>query len=420
MKMEIFVMTQQEIDRLRVIQQIKAGEINQKAAAEVVGVSIRQMRRMVRRVEKEGVKGVIHRLRGIKSNRCWSELEKTRILKICQKKYAGFQGTLASEKLEINEGIKISRETLRKWLLEGGYIKAKRKKRLHRKRRERKEYFGMMVQLDGSHHDWLEGRGPKLVIMGYIDDATNKIYARFYMYEGTMPAMDSFRRYMRKHGIPRSVYLDRHSTYKALRKDIYRSKFFEMEEAMSQFERAMKELEVEVIHANSPQAKGRVERLFKTLQDRLVKELRLANATTLEEANKVLQRYIVEHNKKFNVEPKSMANMHRSIPKGKNLRDVFCIKTNRRLLNDNTVTKDKKLYQVCEYTSAKKIEVWEHFDGSVNLVGNGKKLKFKKLTEVPKKKKVRLSAVPRKKVRKKPRINYGSFGMTKKTQLTYG
>lgn len=419
MKPEIFRMKQQDVDRWAIVNQIKQRKINQKEASKMLGISDRQMRRIQRRVNEEGISGLIHRLRGISSNHKIGEKRKTEILKVYKKKYEGFQATLASEKLEEKEGIKVNRETLRGWLLEAGYVKQKRKSRKFRKRRERKECFGIMVQMDGSHHDWLEGRGPWLVIMGYIDDATNKVYARFYMYEGTMPAMDSFRRYARKYGLPRSIYLDCHSTYKALKKDIFRSKFFEMEEAMSQFERSMKELGVEVIHAKSPQAKGRVERLFKTLQDRLVKELRLANAKTLEGANEVLEKYLIDHNKRFEVEPKSRANMHRKIPKGTRLADVFCIKNKRKLQKDNTISKDRKLYQITEYTSAKDIEVWEHFNGSVNLVGNGRKLKYKELKEVPKKKRTRLSPKRVKNRLKKRRSNFGSVGIGRKPQLNY-
>ncbi len=418
MKPEIYMLKQKEVDRLAVVEQIQQGKISQKSASEVIGISSRQMRRIQQRVHEEGINGVIHRLRGIRSNHSLSD-KKEQILKIYKKKYDGFQGTFASEKLKENEGIVINRETLRGWLLETGYIKPKRNSRIHRKRRERKECFGIMVQMDGSHHDWLEGRGPWLVIMGYIDDATNKVYARFYMYEGTMPAMDSFRRYAKKYGLPRSIYLDCHSTYKALKKDIFRSKFFEMEEAMSQFERSMKELGVEVIHAKSPQAKGRVERLFKTLQDRLVKELRLANAKTLEEANEVLNRYLLDHNKKFEVEPKSRANMHRQIPKGTKLGEVFCIKHKRKLRKDNTITKDRKLYQICKYTSAKEIEVWEHFNGSISLVGNGRKLEYKILKEVPKKKRANLSTNRIKNRLRSPKISFGTIGNRKKPQLSY-
>lgn len=419
MKPEIFRMKQQEVDRWAAVNQIKQRKISQKEASKVLGISSRQMRRIQRRADEEGISGLIHRLRGISSNHRIDAKKKAKILTVYKKKYDGFQSTLASEKLAEKDGIVINRETLRGWLLEAGYVKQKRKGRRFRKRRERKECFGIMVQMDGSHHDWLEGRGPWLVIMGYIDDATNKVYARFYMYEGTMPAMDSFKRYARKYGLPRSIYLDCHSTYKALKKDVFRSKFFEMEEAMSQFERSMKELGVEVIHAKSPQAKGRVERLFKTLQDRLVKELRLANAKTIEEANEVLEKYLVEHNKKFEVEPKSRANMHRKIPKGTRLGDVFCVKHKRKLRKDNTISKDRKLYQITEYTSAKDIEVWEHFNGGVNLVGNGRKLKYKLLKEVPKRKRTRLDPKVLKNRIKRQKSNFGSFGIRKKPQLNY-
>ena len=173
-----------------------------------------------------------------------------------------------------------------KFVFEAGFWKKRRKLSGFRQWRPRKECFGQMVQMDGSHHDWLEGRGPKLVLMGYIDDATNRTYGRFYDYEGTLPAMDSFREYVKKYGLPMSVYLDRHTTYKSSKK---LTEWDEVEgiEFLSQFERALKELDVEVIHALSPQAKGRIERLFGVLQDRLVKEMRLAGITTKEQANVV-------------------------------------------------------------------------------------------------------------------------------------
>ena len=161
------------------------------------------------------IKGVIHQTRGKSNCRRISDVIKAKVLRVYGSRYKDFGATLASEKLAKHEGIKLSRETLRKWLQAEGYEAARRRRRKHRSRRERKEYYGQMVQMDGSHHDWLEGRGPRLVLMGYIDDATNRIYGRFYEYEGTIPAMDSFKRYCLKYGIPQSVYLDCHSTYKA-------------------------------------------------------------------------------------------------------------------------------------------------------------------------------------------------------------
>ena len=158
-----------------------------------------------------------------------------------------------------------------------------------------------MVQMDGSHHDWLEGRGPKLVLMGYIDDATSTVEARFYDHEGTVPALDSFRSWVERYGIPCSVYLDKHTTYRSPQTPTVEEQLQGHDQSQSQFQRAMSELGVEVIHAHSPAAKGRIERLFQTLQDRLVKELRLAGASTLAEANQVLERYLPLYNQRFRV-----------------------------------------------------------------------------------------------------------------------
>src|SRR5512135_2211315 len=166
-----------------------------------------------------------------------------------------------------------------------------------------------MVQMDGSHHDWFEGRGSECVLMGYIDDATGTVSGRFYDYEGTLPAMDSFKRYIKRYGIPQSVYLDKHSTYKSTTKQSIQDEL-EDRKPMSQFERSLSELGITVIHANSPQAKGRVERSFRTLQDRLVKEMRLARVKSVGQANEFLIRYQPLYNTKFKVKPASEVDLH--------------------------------------------------------------------------------------------------------------
>ena len=271
---DMIVMSIGEVRRLKAVQSAIDRHITQKTAATMLGLSERQVRRLVKDVREQGDRGIIHALRGRPSNRRIPEEIRGRVLSLYQGRYPDFGPTLATEKLLECDGIKISDETLRRWLIEAGFWKKRRKRSGFRQWRPRKECFGQMVQMDGSHHDWLEGRGPKLVLMGYIDDATNTIYGRFYDYEGTLPAMDSFKGYVEKYGLPMSVYLDRHTTYKSSKK---LTEWDEVEgiESLSQFERALKELGVEVIHALSPQAKGRIERLFGVLQDRLVKEMRL-------------------------------------------------------------------------------------------------------------------------------------------------
>ena len=244
----IIKIAQRELKRLKVIQEVMEKRIAQKTAGIILGIGGRQVRRLANRVKEEGPQGIIHRARGKSSNRKIPDEVRDKVIKIYETRYRDFGPTLSSEKLLEKEKIEVCDETLRIWLIEEGLWKIKRKRRKHRTWRQRKECLGQMVQMDGSHHDWLEGRGPKLVLMGYIDDATGRVYARFYDYEGTFPAMDSFKRYIKKYGIPHSVYLDKHSTYKSTRELSIEEQLEGREEPLSQFQRALKELAVEVIY----------------------------------------------------------------------------------------------------------------------------------------------------------------------------
>src|SRR3989344_2959726 len=235
-----------------------------------------------------------------------------------------------------------------------------------------------MLQMDGSHHDWLEGRGPEIVLMGCIDDATNKIFGRFYEYEGTIPAMDCFKHYTGLYGLPISVYLDRHTTYKSNAKPTIEDDLLGRK-PMSQFERAMEELGVKVIHANSPQAKGRIERLFRTLQDRLVKEMRLKGIKTIREANLFLEGYLKRHNERFSIEAAEKEDLHRLTAEGFDLNGVLCVKTKRALRNDFTVAHNKKLYQILEPANTKDVIVEERISGSMYITHNNKALGFKEI-----------------------------------------
>lgn len=373
---DIFIMNQREIRRLYVIKKLLAKELKQAEASEMLGLSERQIRRMVRRIEVQGDGGIIHQSRGVVSRQKIEDSIKQKILKIYRKKYWDFGATLASEKLAENDQIKISKETLRKWLLAEGLKPEQRKRKKHRQRRERKSCYGQMVQLDGSHHDWLEN-GTEQVLMGYIDDATSKVFGRFYEYEGVIPAMESLQMYIRKNGKPQSVYVDKHQTYRSHDRDRWRAMTFG-EESLSQFERGCKELEITVIHAHSPQAKGRVERLFRTLQDRLVKELRLSGAKTIEEANKVLGEYLKVHNRKFALEPKSKANVHEKLPYNR-VKEALSKKTKRRVRNDFTVAHEKALYQIKQYTPDRDVLVKETLNGQMEIWDKRKRLKYRKI-----------------------------------------
>lgn len=394
---DIITMNLKELRRLHVVNKVLEKQLRQKEAASILGLSERQIRRITKAVREEGEVGIIHKHRGRPSNRHLPVKVKNEALRLCKYKYKGFGPTLATEKLEEVDKIKISRETLRKWLLETSLWKKERKRRAHRTWRPRKERKGEMVLLDGSHHDWLEGRGPELVLMGYIDDATSTVFAKFYDYEGTLPAMDSFKEYIKKHGIPVSVYLDKHSTYKSQGKLTIEEELEGKETPLSQFERACYELGVKVIHANSPQAKGRVERLFGVFQDRLIKEMRLAGIKTKEEANTFLNYYLPKHNKKFGVQSAKKEDLHQKVPTYVDLDQILCIKATRYLRNDNTISFEGKLYLVEERLTKRAVSVEQRIDGSLHLSLGNRYLKYKQVKERPKKKETKLRVSPNRK-----------------------
>lgn len=395
---DIIEMSLRELKRLKSVHEAIGRHITQKAAATMTGLSERQVRRLVRAVRCEGDRGIVHKARGRPSNRKTPEKTRKKALKLYEKKYRGFGPTLASEKLAELDGISVSDETLRGWLLGAGLWKKRRRRSAHRQWRQRRECFGEMVQMDGSHHGWLEGRGPELVLMGYIDDATNNVLGRFYDYEGTMPAMDSFQLYVKKYGLPVSVYLDRHTTYKSTRKLTPEEELEGVEQPLSQFERALEELGVQVIHADSPQAKGRVERLFGVLQDRLVKEMRLRGIKTKDEANDFLKEYLPNHNRRFRVPAQNMADAHVKLPRGFDLDKYLCIKTARTVRNDNTVAHEGRLYQIERPVRAGKVGVQVRVDGSMLIIRGSERLKFREITERPEKEapQAKMSPRPRK------------------------
>ena len=379
---DMIMARQGELRRLHVIEKVLEGIIRQVEAAEILSLSGRQIRRIVKRIRSEGSRGIIHRSRGKPSKRRISEEIKEKIVNLYRTQYKGFGPTLASEKLLERDGIAISDETLRLWLLGTGDWKKARRGRKHRQWRERKHHEGEMVQIDGSHHDWFEGRGPWCVLMGYIDDASGRVFGRFYDYEGTMPAMDSFKRYIQKYGLPLSVYLDKYKTYKSTAKPSIEDELNDRE-PLSDFERVLGELGVEVKHANSPQAKGRIERLFGTLQDRLVKEMRLRAIRTLEEANDFLEEYLPIYNRRFCVIPKEKDNLHRPLGRGVDLNGILCIKTERALRSDFTVAHNRKLYQVEDKVNTSKVIVQDRMDGSLRITDKNRSLRFREIIERP-------------------------------------
>lgn len=383
MRKDILRMSRREIDRLMILEGVIRGEVTQVIAGEVLGLSERQVRRLVARIKEEGPEGLIHRGRGRRSVRKMPDEIASEIQRVVEERYPDFGPTLAAEKLMEREGIGVSREKLRQLMLEAGLWKRVRRRKEQHPWRERKDHYGQMVQLDGSDHDWLEGRGPEMVLMGYIDDASSHVFGRFYDYEGVYPAMDSLERYIRRYGRPVSLYMDKHSTYKTSRQPSL-DELLKGQSAATQVERACQELGIEVIHAGSPQAKGRIERSFGTHQDRLIKEMRLEGISTLEQANEFLDSYLPRHNQKFARQPLKSKDLHRRLPPGLRYRDVFCLKEKRTISNGYTIKWKNRELLIDRPTAAmrrRKVEVREQFDGQIEIIFNGRRLKHQDITE---------------------------------------
>jgi len=383
---EHLIMSQRERTRLGVMQQVKAKAMTLVAAAEVLGLCYRQAKRIWQRYRKQGDKGLVHRARGRIGNRAKAPRFKQRVLARYNMRYEGFGPTLACEHL-FREGLKVDHETLRRWLLESGDWTIQRRRQKHRQWRERKPCFGQLVQMDGSEHDWFEGRGPRAVLMVMIDDATNRTHVRFSEGETTRAAYDVFEGYTRKHGLPQGLYVDRDSIYKTTRQPTIEEQLAQ-EQPLTQFGRAMKQLGVELDLAYSPQAKGRVERRNGLLQDRLVKELRLAKIHEVTKANVFLEEtFLPDLNRRFCVEPAQPADVHRSVPR--NLNEVLCWEEERVVQRDWTVSWQGRYFQIHQQHEdlclvRKKITVRELRDGTVQLLSDGQKLHGTELSERPK------------------------------------
>ena len=333
-------MSRRERDRLKVLYGVVQGERLQKEAARLLRLTTRQVRRLVRRIEEHGDQGLIHRLRGRPSNRRLPVELRQQVLAEYRRQYLGFGPTLACEKLA-EQGLRVSHDTLRRWLIVEGLWLGQRKREKHRQRRPRRECFGELVQMDTSLHDWLEGRGEKMVLVAMIDDATGRIEAGFYSGETVEAHFDLLGRWLRKHGRPVALYTDRDSIFEPS------GKGHPDPAGETQFGRALQELAIERITAYSPQAKGRVERLFGTLQDRWVKELRLAGVTTMAQANALLRKKLLpEFNRRFSVAAARRRNAHRDLGPEHCLPRILCVQHRRGVDNDYTVRFRNRCFQL--------------------------------------------------------------------------
>jgi len=334
-------MSQRERDRLKVMAPVLGKKRTQAEAGRLMDLCARQVRRIQRRLEKEGDAGIIHRLRGLPSNHRRDDALRRQAVEIYGREMPDFNLTMASEKLAALK-LEVPARTLRDWLSAEGLWAPKYKRDPHRSRRERRACWGELVQADGSHHDWLEGRGPPMVLVAMIDDATSKVTARFYPGETTEAYMDLLGRYLRRHGRMAAMYVDRAGIFRAEDHDPY-----DPQPSLTQFSRALEELGIQLILAYSPQAKGRIERFFQTAQDRLVKELRLAKAATMEEANAVLQKTFLRwFNRWCVVRPASPNDAHRPLEASMRLESILSFQEKRKVGNDYTIRLDNQVYQL--------------------------------------------------------------------------
>lgn len=386
---ELLTMSTKEIDKLKVIQDVLEKRIKQRHAAVLLNLSTRQVRRLCGRVRRQGAKGLRHGLRGQESNH---QLPSDRLewaLGIVRKKYADFGPTFANEKLEQVHKLVLSTSLLRRGMIRVGLWNPRSQGERHRAWRERRASVGELVQLDGSDHDWFEGRGPRCALVIFIDDATSRVLLGVFIpVEDTLDLLTSVKTYVLLHGRPVAFYVDRDSIYKVNRNASVEEELRDTQ-PLTQFTRAMGELGIEMIFALSPQAKGRVERGFHTHQDRLVKELRLAGISTIPEANEFLRRvYIPGHNARCAVAPRSPLNAHRPLLKDHRLDEILSCRRERVVANDFTLRDQNRFFQILPgqvvVVRAKDTVLLEtRLDGSTHIRFKGVYLRFRALPERP-------------------------------------
>jgi len=346
-KPELLLMSQRERDRLKVLHEVQRGHLTQKQGGAHLGLTARWVRELLRRLKEEGDRGVRHRWRGRPSNRRLPEALRERAVARVREDYGDFGPTLAAECLGKRDGIQASKETLRQWMIAAGVWKARarRVKEVHTWR-PRRACRGELVQWDTSQHAWLEGRGQEAYLIVMIDDASNQLQARFVPHDSTEENLRMLKEYLQCRGRPVAFYTDKAGLFRVNR-PANRDEQLQGEPALTQIGRALKELAIEWIPAHSPQAKGRVERCFGTLQDRLVKGLRLAGAGTLEEANAYLQReFLPDWEKRFTVAPANPTDAHRRLGKEHDLAAILSQVEGRVVTNDYTLRYQGKIYQI--------------------------------------------------------------------------
>ena len=370
------LLTMKEMNRLRVLQGYMDGKVVIEEAARILKRSLRSVYRMLAKVREKGPEGVLHGNRNKLSPRRVPEATRRKVIELALGRYRDINDTHLCEILGEAEGVAIGRETLRGILRKEGIpSKRKVKRRKYRSRRERKEAFGMMLQIDASPHDWLQSRGPWLTLVGAKDDATGYVWAHFEEAETTWGYLDLMGEVISTHGVPLSLYADRHSIFHTTREPTLIEQLKDVV-PLTQFGRAMEELGISVMKAWTPQAKGRIERQWGVFQDRLVAELRIAKAHTLEQAGELLKRFLKKYNQRFCRLPKQSAAVFRKAPAKAVLHNILCLKETRMVKKDHTVSFDGLVLQIpfCKRypcIADRQVEVRQYRDGYLEIVYRG-------------------------------------------------
>lgn len=373
MEAEGKLMSQKEVQRLEVLRRLQSGGLSQLQVAQQLGVSVRQIKRLVRRLREGGPQGLVSRRRGQRSNRRIDEAQQAHYVDLVRQHYADFGPQLAHEYLQREHGFGFSVETLRSWMMQAGLWQARKRRtqRVHSPR-ARRPCVGELVQIDGSHHDWFEGRLGKCCLIAFIDDASGRVQgAQFFAQETTQGYLQVLHALVQRHGVPLALYSDRHGIF---------TKSDPEDTKPTQFERALLQLEIEPICAHSPQAKGRVERLFQTLQDRLCKAMRLEGIDTMEQANSYLPEYLRGHNARFAVQPQSPQDMHRPwMGSDQALADICALHHQRQLSAQGAYKFEGSILQLLpsqpQTPKARcMIDIAQHADGTLCLSYYGRPL----------------------------------------------
>ena len=403
-------MSGKERQRLLVLSRVKDQGMSLKKAAKTLSISYRQARRIFKRYIDDGDAGLVHKTRGKLSGRGFSVEIKQSALELYKTRYDGFGPTLAAEKLLEEDGIALDHETLRRWLIADGLWTRRRKRSVYRQRRTPRSHFGELVQMDGSHHRWFEDRCGASCLMNMVDDATKTTLSLMDKGETVYVSMRLLWDWIDKYGIPEALYVDHKNIFKTDREPTLQEQL-RGEIPLTHFGRAAQKLGIQIICANSPQAKGRVERNHGVYQDRLVKEFRLKGTDTIDEANKLpASGFVDKLNSKFAVAPAEPKDRHRPVDKNTDLAAIFCYEYRRNINNDYTVRFKGRVFQIAKQSALPptraKLTVQKRLDDSIHLIYQDRELEFVEISKEAQPQPVIEQEMPKKSTAHMPTVDH--------------